>query len=245
MHAKDRAFVVTGQIIEFYEKIPPLSSELPDFEYPTTRNPTGYIDYGFNNLTIDPVAATTSIATNSGAGVIKENISSITLLCRSRRPGEGCVLVDWWNLTADKPERSYATTTIYANKIKAPIRVSRAFHPGLGLGPSRSAVWICPGYETSSEFDPILAAHDSLVPIDNLSGGEKQTVNEAVMGRIRSPACRRRLGYSDSGERALHLWTNHVDGGKMRWTCLDYLECMGLIALGGSDGSVTVLSMVD
>lgn len=109
--------------------------------------------------------------------------------------------------------------------------------PDLALGPCGTALWVHPRTRSSTG----LVSEDALPP----SPEDEHVAEEWLCGTV-LPA-----GGSSTSAQALNksgayrLWTNRSVGGESTWTSLDYVESLGWIGLGASDGSVTLLRMVD
>ncbi|KAH9851212.1 hypothetical protein C2E23DRAFT_860686 [Lenzites betulinus] len=118
------------------------------------------------------------------------------------------------------------------------------------LGPCGTALWIQPraartahltGLDVhSSEAQVFDTFNPDFLPPDDAHGGsDRSKTAEALCGAVFTGPLQRR--HPELQPHARKLWVQPKDN--CRWSALDYDEARGRVALGSSDGSVTVLDL--
>ncbi|KZT03234.1 uncharacterized protein LAESUDRAFT_660285 [Laetiporus sulphureus 93-53] len=102
------------------------------------------------------------------------------------------------------------------------------------LGPYGTAVWIQPRPAHSADLTT-LDVHASETQAPNTAMKATETLAGAVFAGLLQRA------HPDIDLRARTLWAQLP--GASHWTSLDYVEELGLLAIGSSDGRVTVLEL--
>jgi len=107
----------------------------------------------------------------------------------------------------------------------------------LALGPCGTALWVNPRTRPSVG----LVVEDARPP--SLEDGH--SAEEWLCATLLPSRGKQDDGSALYQSTAHRVWTNPSVGGTNAWTSLDYVESLGWIGLGGSDGSVSLLRIID